>query len=293
MRKLLPFFLILLLACSTSEQKSPKEMVDLLPSIQNEEVSIAYDQIGKGDVTILFVHGWCINKSYWAAQMEYLGKKYRLVALDLSGHGTSGANRITWTIEDFAQDVIAVIEGLDLKKVILIGHSMGGNIILEVANHLPNKVIGFIGIDNFKDLGAAINQEEVEGFLEVMEKDFANTVEAYARGALFHPASDTASIKRVVTDFRTANPEVAVKALRGLLEHAQTEISLIKDLQVPIHLICGDATPTNEKALEEYSPKGFSVQYMKGVGHYPMIERPKLFNQLLENAIESILVTQN
>jgi pimeloyl-ACP methyl ester carboxylesterase len=68
-----------------------------------------------------------------------LSSEYTVVALDLGGHGQSGHNRENWTIEDFAKDVRAVIDGLHLNNVILVGHSMGGEIILQTALHLTRQ----------------------------------------------------------------------------------------------------------------------------------------------------------
>src|SRR6187200_3178241 len=62
-------------------------------------VAIEFDECGQGDTTLLFVHGWCINKEYWADQSKYFSDKYKVVALDLPGFGNSGKNRTEWTFE--------------------------------------------------------------------------------------------------------------------------------------------------------------------------------------------------
>src|SRR6201986_3265220 len=62
-------------------------------SISDNGVKIAYTDTGKSDTTLLFVHGWCLNKRFWANQAKYFGKRYRVVAIDLPGFGESGRNR--------------------------------------------------------------------------------------------------------------------------------------------------------------------------------------------------------
>src|ERR1700709_1870931 len=105
--------------------------------ISDQGVNIAYTDNGEGDTTLLFVHGWCINKTYWTEQSAFFSKKYRVVTIDLPGFGQSGKNRNTWDTQMFGRDIDSVISGLNLKNVILIGHSMAGDIIVEAAINSP------------------------------------------------------------------------------------------------------------------------------------------------------------
>jgi pimeloyl-ACP methyl ester carboxylesterase len=144
--------LLFILSCNLPTGTTPAE-------IKNGDVSIANTKSGRGDTSVVLVHGWCINKEYWQHQHEALSSKFTVVSLHLGGYGESGRNRNNWAIEEYAKDVMAVINGLQLKNVILVGHSMGGEIILQTAPSLKDKVIGFIGIDNFKDFATAFTPE--------------------------------------------------------------------------------------------------------------------------------------
>ena len=84
------------------------------------EIDIAYDECGRRDTTLLFVHGWCINKEYWDSQKNYFCDKYKVVAIDLPGFGRSGKTRTNWTFEQYADDVNSFIKEKKLKNVILI-----------------------------------------------------------------------------------------------------------------------------------------------------------------------------
>ena len=110
-------------------------------------VSIAYERHGKADRTLVFAHGWSCNRSHWRFQVDALRMDYRVVVLDLAGHGESGSNRTVWSIANFAQDVAAVVDALDASNVVLIGHSLGGPVVLEAALLRPRQVIGVIGVD--------------------------------------------------------------------------------------------------------------------------------------------------
>ena len=116
-------------------------------------IPISYSMQGKGEPAIVFVHCWCCDRGYWKDQIPYFDNKHTVVAVDLAGHGDSGLGRAEWTIEAFAADVASVVDALKLKKVILVGHSMGGPVSLEAARLMNGRVIGVIGVDTFQDFG--------------------------------------------------------------------------------------------------------------------------------------------
>ncbi|MEP6847021.1 MAG: alpha/beta hydrolase [Panacibacter sp.] len=275
-------------ACTgTDESRKPVE-------VKNRNVSIAYTKTGKGDTALVFVHGWCINKEYWQSQEAAFSNRYTVVAIDLGGHGASGHNRNSWKIEDFSNDVMAVLDSLNLDKVILVGHSMGGDIILDVAYKIPDRIVGFIGIDNFKDVGVPLSPEQhlqVDEFMQALSTSYKQTVTGYCRDALFPKNyADTASMNRVLNDVGNADSIMAAKSLAGLLEFAPKEIALLKEMHKPVHLIVSDFSPMLQDSLAKYSNAGFGVKTLHGTGHYPMIEKPDEFNQLLTETLNEIAI---
>jgi alpha/beta hydrolase family protein len=112
-------------------------------------VTIKYEVAGQGEPALVFVHCWSCNRRFWDDQVAYFAPRYRVVRLDLAGHGGSGRGRGDYTIETFGADAAAVIEQLALKRVILIGHSMGGPVAVEVEKRLGDRVIGVVGVDTF------------------------------------------------------------------------------------------------------------------------------------------------
>lgn len=82
-------------------------------------VSINFDNEGKGEPAIILVHGWSNTRSIWDAQVAHFSKKYRVIAVDLPGFGKSGNNRNNWTIASYGEDISAIIQQLNLKKLCL------------------------------------------------------------------------------------------------------------------------------------------------------------------------------
>src|SRR5262249_30752044 len=107
----------------------------------DDGVDIVCEVRGQGDTALIFLHGWCGDREYWKNQAEAFAADYRIVTLDQAGHGESGKNRKEWTTASLAGDVEAVVKALGLKRVILVGHSMGGPVALMAAKRMPGTVV--------------------------------------------------------------------------------------------------------------------------------------------------------
>lgn len=249
---------------------------------------IDYHVTGKGDTTLLFVHGAFIDQTYWKQQVEYFSEHYLVVTLDLPGHGKSGKTRKNWALEEFANDITGVINTLNLKNVVLIGHSMAGDINLIVASQMASPIIGFVGVDNFKDAGTPIPEVYkplVDSIHKAMILDFENTNEHYAQRTLISPQTPAEVSLKVTNDFRNANKQMAMQVMRTLTDVYQLEQHLMPKLGYKMYLINVTNTPTDEKALKKYAGSGYELFPMKGTSHYPMIESPGLFNETLQKVI--------
>ena len=274
----LPFF-----ACRQKE-------IEKVP-VNNGPVSIAYDLEGKGDTAVILVHGWSINRGYWEKQLPALAKRFTVIVPDLGGHGQSGHNRDQWTIENYATDVSAIIEQLGLNKVILAGHSMAGEICLIAALKNPGKVIGLVGIDNFKGFVqhyTAEQEAESKQFLNELSLHYDSLVGIFVRQGLFPPDSkDSISIGRVLHDAKAEDPIISVSTLSSLMQVSLQDSAMLGQLRFPLHLIAADPPPDMVQ-LKKLCRSGFSVRMIHGTGHYPMIEKPEEFNELLIMTLDDI-----
>ncbi|MFQ5472860.1 MAG: alpha/beta fold hydrolase, partial [Dehalococcoidia bacterium] len=110
-------------------------------------VNLRYVEAGTGDPAILFVHGWTCNLTDWRFQLEEFAKGHRVVALDLRGHGKSDKPDQDYTIDGFADDVVALIEELGLDRPVIVGHSMGGAIAHNIVRRWPEIAAGAVLVD--------------------------------------------------------------------------------------------------------------------------------------------------
>jgi pimeloyl-ACP methyl ester carboxylesterase len=273
------FPVIVLFSCNTPPVKVENA------NIKVNDVTISYNQCGNGDTTLLFIHGWCINKEYWNDQSSYFCDRYKVVTLDLPGFGRSGKNRTDWNFEQYAEDINEFVKAKKLKNVILIGHSMSGDILLLMDTKYPGSVIGIVGIDNLKRPGVKLSEEEskqVEGFFAMMDSSFSRTAEVYTKENLFLKSADTSIVNRVVNDIKMNDPVIAIKVLRSLFDVSQKERDLMQQLKHTLYLVNSDGDTTHIDSLKKYCKASAEVVYVHGTGHYPMIEKPAEFNAALE-----------
>jgi len=260
-------------------------------SLSFDNNQISYSDNGVGKPTLVFVHGWCTNKSYWDKQVEHFKSSYRVVTIDLAGHGLSGKTRKNWTPVNFARDVTAVINDLELSDVLLIGHSISEDVIVRAARMEPNKIKALVGVENFKDVGLEYNdsiQAEADKFFALMERNFTITAEVYANDFLFSPYTNADVKKRIMKDVKAADPKIAIPILKLLFTDYQEDIRFIRQMVTPLYLINSSYWPTDTAALRNGNSLGVHLKLMDNVGHYPMIEKPEKFNELLEEILSEI-----
>lgn len=258
-------------------------------SIRDKQVEINYYQQGQGDTTLLFIHGWCIDGTYWKNQVEYFSKKYNVYAIDLPGFGKSKAERANWTIEEYANDVTAFIDTMNLRNVVIIGHSMAGDIMLQAALTNNPKISGIVGVDNFKSIDVVFTPEQMKqmtDFLPLLEKDFKNSAPVYADMMLFHTTTSKEVKERVKRDFANSNPVIGYGTIMTLMQYAYTDAQRLEQLNYKLYLVNSDGSPTNETGLKNHCKNSFHVEPVSATGHYPMIEKPAEFNLALEKVLK-------
>ena len=250
-----------------------------------DSIRIAYEVHGDGLPALIFVHGWSCDRSYWKDQIASFSKNFKVVSIDLAGHGESGLERKSWTIEAFGGDVAAVVKKLGLKRAILIGHSMGGDVIAEAARQLPDQTAGLIMVDTYKKLGPGRTPEQVQSFVAKLKTDFKDSTYALVK-SMFISGSDTSLVNWVATDMSSAPPAIALDALDHSFSYSRQMPHTLEEIKLPVIAINSDNSPTDVESMNRY---GVQVMIMHGVGHFMMMEDPDRFNRLLKTAIDKLI----
>ncbi|MEW6364785.1 MAG: alpha/beta fold hydrolase [Acidobacteriota bacterium] len=248
-------------------------------------VQIAYSAAGSGPLALVFIHGGFADRSFWSNQLTSLAGRYRVLAVDLAGHGASGGDRKQWTLQSLGEDVRAVVEAERLDRVVVIGNSMGGPVALEAARLMPGRAIAVIGVDTFHLLAYRPDPKEWEARMEAFRKDRRGTCEEMVK-QLFHRDADPALVENVRARMCQQSTEGAVLALSGLEDYDGEAAA--RAVKVPIGCVNGDLYPTNVEANRATAP-GFQAVIMPHMGHYPMLERPVEFDRNLDELITRLL----
>ena len=248
-------------------------------------VPIRYDAAGKGDPALVFVHCGGCNRGFWDGQMAYFAPKHRVVALDLAGHGQSGSGRKDWTMQAFGEDVVSVVEALGLKRVVLIGHSLGGPAVLEAARRMPGRVAGVVLVDSWVDFEQRIPAEQIEKLLTALRADYRATTTAITSQYFFSASTPEPVKARVLETVLSGPQEIGVAVARSSMTY--DPLPALREIKAPIRAISSDLFPTNLEGNRKYAP-GYQAAIMKGVGHYLMLEQPEAFNALLAEALREL-----
>jgi sigma-B regulation protein RsbQ len=247
---------------------------------------VPYVVAGEGDVTVMLIHCWMCDRTFWSEQIPVLADQYRTIAIDLPGHGEATASRTAWSVSGYGEDVAGMLEELGLDDVVLVGHSMGGPVSLRAAALTRDRVRGIVAVDTLHNADFEFSGEEIEQFMAAFETDYVGTCSNFVE-QMFIEEGSVGSMNRVRETSCTE-------------QRAPTGIALMKDFTridmprwfseagVPIRAI-NAAGPTETRVDINRRYADFDVVYMEDVGHYLQMTRPGQFNPLLMQAIQDIL----
>ncbi len=118
-----------------------------MDSLTRDGVKLVYEEKGRGEPPLVFVHGWTCDHTYFAPQVGYFSRDHRTIAVDLRGHGESDKPEQPYTMEGFADDVAWLCEQVGVTKPVVIGHSLGGTVALALATGHPTVPAALVAID--------------------------------------------------------------------------------------------------------------------------------------------------
>ena len=251
--------------------------------ISDDGVMINYYIKGNEKKALVFVHGYSCSSEYWWPQLEYFSKDHTVIAIDIAGHGKSGLNRQEYSMDAFGNDVTSVIEHLDLEEVVLIGHSMGGPVIVKAANKLGVKTRLIVGVDTFHDLST----EGIGGFartaVNTMFKLFYESMTEDSIDDFFIDKTDEDLARWIRNDALKSPKHISQGTLDALLTMNYPES--LRELSIPI--VALNARTFRETKLDSNmnTYKNLQIDFMEDVGHFIMLERPVEFNNWLETKI--------
>lgn len=240
------------------------------------------DDGGHGEIPTIFLHSLAGNSTHWSAQLPNVRKNGRAIALDLLGHRKpADHSQQPLTIESLVQDVKATIDQLNLEKVILVGHSMGGSIAAAFAGQYPDQVAGLLLVDPPGD-STQMPEEQVQQILGAMNSEaYSGFMEAYWQQML--QDSTEATIATVMNGLRKTTKDTMIQLTTALFRF--NPVPSIDQYTGPKSIVA--IPPTESPAsLHKLRPE-IPTHMLEGVSHWLHMDKPDAFNDILSDFIKS------
>jgi pimeloyl-ACP methyl ester carboxylesterase len=240
-------------------------------------IRLAYQSAGKGDPALVFVHGWCCNRSYFAAQVEHFAARHTTLSLDLRGHGDSDrpepGPRI-YSVEAFADDVLAVARAAGLDRPVIAGHSLGGLVALACAAR-AGSVRAAVLINPAFTLDGPTKAFFARSF-EAISNDTNGAWRAAFAARIMMP---TDRVRRAeILASVTATPAIIAAAAWRAIEQFDAE-SALGEVRVPLLAISSGG---EEAGLPAHHRDKMTVRQTVGAGHFSQLEVPDQVNPMIE-----------
>jgi pimeloyl-ACP methyl ester carboxylesterase len=239
--------------------------------------------VGTGP-TIVFVHGWTCDSSSWTGQVPAFAKDYRVVTIDLPGHGSSESPKDgKLSMDLFARAVEAVRGETGAERIVLVGHSMGAPVIRQYVHLYPARVAGLVAVDGPLDLRAF--GELPPGFPPPLTGPEGRTAREGMIRSMFIDATPAALQDKILKMMLAAPEATAVGAMNAMFDPAirWTDVTPTPALSV----YAGTANVPDAATTRELYPNHEATQ-VAGTGHFLMMEKPDEFNRLLSGFLDKI-----
>lgn len=231
---------------------------------------IHWTSAGSGKQTVIFVHGWTCDETAWSAQVPVFSRNYRVITLDLPGHGRSGSPASgKFSMSLFASAVEAVRSEAGIDHAVLVGHSMGVPVIREYALMFPEHVLALVLAD-----GEVFTPDQEPPFEELPDFTGEKGVKAqedFIRG-MFIPATPAAVQDRVMKMMLSAPEATATGAFNALFDRSQWHSDQVT---LPVLGIYAEQSfSANPDLLKTVFPR-LEFHQLPGTGHFLMMEKPE------------------
>lgn len=288
MLRLVPL-LLLLASCAMNASSSMRVTSGSVAAADG--VEIAWDARGTGEPAIVLVHGWVSDRNVWRNQVNVLAEDHRVVSLDLAGCGRSGTQRSEWSVDVLGDDIARVVESLGLRRVVLVGHSLGGQACLAAAARLRGRVLGVVGVDTLHDVEYRFTQQVVNDMNDAFVANYPGQVDFMVRSVF--PADAPAELVDWTVERALVQDQSA--ALSLLRSYPKLDMAaLVAGADVPIRCINAGAdakdVPTDQvgkvpttQVARNRRYGDFDARFLPGRGHYLMLTEPEAVNDAIRN----------
>ena len=256
-----------------------------------------YECKGQGE-PLVFIHGWAGDGRLWFRQREHFSTEYRVVTIDLPGHGKTGWKPTN--LEGLSRDIDFFLEEIDLRQINLVGSSLGGLIALKIFDLFPHRVkrLACVGtlprFSQTENYPFGLPSAWIEKLSRQLETDYPSIVNIFFR-SLFTRAERESDCFRRLKEFRNDDEVPHREALHEFLKILENEdlrevFGKIKQSGLPVQILNGThdyICSTQAVAFLKESIPAAEVKLFADCGHFPFLTVPEEFNRELERFLKN------
>lgn len=248
-------------------------------------ITIAYSDRGTG-LPIVFLHAFPLNRSMWARQEATLSSQFRVITIDLRGHGESDAPLWRYTLEQSADDVCALLNQLSIQQAIFTGLSMGGYILFAFYRKYAVRVKGLILADTKAQADTAEGKDGRFQMAQTAYKKGPSAIADIMLPKLLSPATiqTNPDLARQVRAMIEGNQISGIAGDLMAMAERPDSIPLLKQITCPTQIIVGEldqATPPSDAKLMADQIPNAHLAIIPNAAHLANLEQPEAFNDIV------------
>lgn len=260
--------------------------------VRINDINLAYSDEGQGP-TVIFLHAFPLNRTMWAPQVAELSDRYRVVTIDLRGHGESDAPMWRYTLDRFAKDVIGLLEHMGIAKATFVGLSMGGYILFALYRTHPALFQALVLADTRATADTPDAKAARFSMAQIAYRRGASAIAELMLPKLLSPAAceHRADLRDHLRTIITGNQVSGIVGDLMAMEERPDSTPLLSTIAIPTLVIVGEedlASPPEEVENMANQIPGSTFVRIPHAGHLSNVENPGAFNAAILTFLTSL-----
>jgi len=260
-------------------------------------ITLAYDDTGTG-LPIVFLHAFPLNRTMWAAQVETLSPHFRIITIDLRGHGESDAPLWQYTLDQAADDVRALLDHLAIQQAVFVGLSMGGYILFAFYRKYAACVMGLVLADTRAQADTAEGRDGRFQMAQIAYKKGPSAIAEIMIPKLLSPATikTRPEVVQRVRAMIERNPISGIAGDLMAMAERPDSVPLLKQISCPTQIICGEldqaTSPSDAKFMAQYIPHA-RLALIPNAAHLANLEQADVFTHVVRSFASDLAQERN
>jgi len=255
-------------------------------------VKVGYTDQGNG-MPLVFIHAFPLSKTMWQPQVDALKDTYRVITIDLGGHGESDIVLWNDTLDDYAKNIIGLLDHLGIAQAVFVGLSMGGYTLFSIYRHYADRVKAMVLADTRAQADSEEGKAGRRSMAEVAFSDGAPAIanlmlpKLLAPSTIEHHPEIVEQVRQMILQTSTAGIVVDLVAMAARPDSTD----LLPTITCPTLVIVGEddqATPLRESRFMSDKISGSTLVTISEAGHLSNLEQPDAFTHALESFLKKI-----